>query len=148
MICNSSLWKIISSYSFWSISCSYFAPSVFCILLHLSFVLSNSYILDLRIFNPFSLFLICDFSSCWLTTIPVGIWVILTAESVVFTLCPPGPLLLKTSILKSFSSIFTSTSSASGSTATVAADVWTLPCVSVSGTLWTLWTPLSYFKRE
>ena len=71
------------------------ASSIFC--------LSHSYILDLRIFNPFSLFLICDFSSCWLTTIPVGMGVILTAESVVFTLCPPGPLLLKTSILKSFS---------------------------------------------
>ena len=54
---------------------------------------------------------------------PVGICVILTAESVVLTLCPPGPLLLKTSILKSLSSIFTSTSSASGNTATVAADV-------------------------
>ena len=75
-------------------------------------------------------------------------WVIRTAESVVFTLWPPGPLLLKTSILKSLSSIFTSTSSASGKTATVAAEVCTLPCVSVSGTLWTLWTPLSYFKDE
>ena len=50
-------------------------------------------------------------------------WVILTAESVVFTLCPPGPLLLNTSILKSLSSIFKSTSSASGKTATVAAEV-------------------------
>ena len=37
--------------------------------------------------------------------------------------CPPGPLDLKTSILKSASLIFTSTSSASGKTATVAADV-------------------------
>ena len=46
-----------------------------------------------------------------------------TAESVVLTLWPPGPLLLNTSILKSLSSILTSTSSASGKTATVAADV-------------------------
>jgi hypothetical protein len=26
------------------------------------------------------------------TTIPVGMWVTLTAESVVFTDCPPGPV--------------------------------------------------------
>ena len=62
--------------------------------------------------------------------------------------CPPGPPALKTSILKSESLIFKSTSSASGNTATVAADVWTLPCVSVSGTLWTLSTPVSYFNVE
>ena len=71
-------------------------------------------------------------------------WVILTALSVVLTDCPPGPPALNTSILKSESFIFKSTSSASGKTATVAADVWTLPWVSVSGTLCTLWTPLSY----
>ena len=40
-----------------------------------------------------------------------------------------------------------STSSASGSTATVAAEVWMRPCVSVSGTRWTRWTPLSNFSR-
>ena len=46
--------------------------------------------------------------------------VILTALSVVFTDCPPGPPALNTSILKSASLIFKSTSSASGKTATVA----------------------------
>jgi len=51
---------------------------------------------------------------------------------------PPGPLDLNTSILKSLSFILTSTSSASGKIATVAADVWTLPWVSVFGTLCTL----------
>ena len=66
----------------------------------------------------------------------------------VLTDWPPGPPALKTSILKSDSFISISTSSASGKTATVAADVWTLPCVSVSGILWTLWTPDSYFKYE
>ena len=66
---------------------------------------------------------------------------ILTALSVVFTDCPPGPPERKTSILKSLSLIFISTSSASGKTATVAAEVCTLPWVSVSGTLCTLWTP-------
>jgi hypothetical protein len=49
--------------------------------------------------------------------------VILTALSVVFTDCPPGPPALNTSILKSESLILRSTSSASGKTATVAADV-------------------------
>ena len=95
-----------------------------------------------------ALFLCCDFSSCWDTDKPDGIWVILTALSVVLTDCPPGPPALKTSILKSESLIFKSTSSASGNTATVAADVWTLPWVSVSGTLWTLCTQLSYFNVE
>src|SRR2546422_10959436 len=50
-----------------------------------------------------------------------------TALSVVLTLWPPGPCERNTSIRRSFSSIFTSTSSASGSTATVAADVWMRP---------------------
>ena len=38
-----------------------------------------------------SLFCSWDFSSCIETTIPVGLWVIRTAESVVLTDCPPGP---------------------------------------------------------
>ena len=40
----------------------------------------------------FCLFCSCDFSSCIATTIPVGRCVIRTAESVVFTLWPPGPV--------------------------------------------------------
>ena len=36
-------------------------------------------------FIPFARFLCCDFSSCCETTIPVGIWVIRTALSVVLT---------------------------------------------------------------
>ena len=60
---------------------------------------------------------------------------ILTALSVVLTDCPPGPLDLKISILKSFSKTSTSISDASGKTATVAAEVWILPPDSVSGTL-------------
>ena len=47
--------------------------------------------------------------------------------------CSPGPPALNTSTLKSDSLICMSTSSASGKTATVAADVCTLPWVSVSG---------------
>ena len=56
--------------------------------------------------------------------IPVGIWVRRTAESVVLTHCPPLPDARITSIRQSFMSICTSTSSASGITATVAVDVW------------------------
>jgi hypothetical protein len=37
-----------------------------------------------------SLFLCCDFSSWQVTTSPLGRWVMRTAESVVFTDCPPG----------------------------------------------------------
>ena len=70
-----------------------------------------------------------------------------TALSVVLTDCPPGPLERNTSIRRSFSSIWISTSSASGSTATVAAEVWMRPPASVAGTRWTRWTPLSYFSR-
>ncbi len=44
--------------------------------------------------------------SFWqLTTMPVGRWVIRTAESVVLTLCPPCPEERKTSTRRSFSSI-------------------------------------------
>ena len=39
-----------------------------------------------------SLFWSWLFSFWQLATMPVGRWVIRTAESVVFTLCPPGPL--------------------------------------------------------
>ena len=46
-----------------------------------------------------------------------------TALSVVFTLCPPGPGGAEDVDLEVLGSIFTSTSSASGSTATVAAEV-------------------------
>ena len=46
-----------------------------------------------------------DFSFWQLTTMPVGRWVIRTAESVVFTLWPPGPLERKTSMRRSLSSI-------------------------------------------
>ena len=71
-----------------------------------------------------------------------------TAESVVLTLWPPGPDERLTSMRRSAaSSIWTSTSSASGSTATVAVEVWMRPLDSVSGTRWTRWTPPSYLRR-
>ena len=51
-----------------------------------------------------------------------------TAEYVVLTDWPPGPEEQKVSMRMSLASILTSTSSASGSTATVMAEVWTRPC--------------------
>src|SRR3982751_5336281 len=42
-------------------------------------------------FSALALFLCCDFSSCWMTTRPVGRWVMRTALSVVLTDWPPGP---------------------------------------------------------
>ena len=59
------------------------------------------------------------------------------------TLWPPGPDEQKVSTRRSFASILTSTSSASGNTATVIAEVWMRPEASVAGTRWTRWTPLS-----
>jgi hypothetical protein len=41
-----------------------------------------------------------------------------------------------------------SSASASGSTATVHAEVWMRPCASVSGTRCTRWPPDSNFSRE
>ena len=70
-----------------------------------------------------------------------------TAESVVLTDWPPGPDERKTSMRRSFSSILTSNSSASGSTATVAAEVWIRPDPSVAGTRCTRCTPNSNFSR-
>ena len=74
------------------------------------------------------LFLSCDFSSWQVTTMPVGMCVMRTAESVVLTLWPPCPVERYTSMRRSLSLILTSTSSASGSTATVAVEVWMRPC--------------------
>ena len=42
----------------------------------------------------------------------------------------------------------TSTSSASGITATVADEVWIRPCDSVAGTRCTRWLPPSHLKTE
>ena len=60
-------------------------------------------------------------SSCIDTTVLVGIWVIRTAEYVVFTDWPPGPDEQNVSIRSSFGSIFTSTSSMAASAPSVRA---------------------------
>ena len=87
------------------------------------------------------------FSSCIDTTRPVGLWVMRTAESVVLTDWPPGPDERYTSIWRSLGSSCTSTSSASGSTVTVADEVWMRPCASVTGTRCTRCGPPSCFMR-
>src|ERR1051326_5555742 len=99
-------------------------------------------------FNAFARFLICDFSSWHDTTTPVGRWVMRTAEYVVFTDWPPGPEEQNVSMRRSFSALWMSMSSASGSTATVIADVGMRPCVSVCGTRCTRCTPDSNLRRE
>ena len=71
-----------------------------------------------------------------------------TAESVVLTDWPPGPVERKVSISRSPGSTSISTSSASGSTATVAVEVWMRPWDSVLGTRWTRCVPPSYLKTE
>ena len=73
-----------------------------------------------------------DLSVWQTTTVPVGIWVSITLVSTLFTFWPPAPPLRAVSIFTSAGFNSKSTSSASGITATVAADVWTRPLVSVS----------------
>ena len=70
------------------------------------------------------------------------------ADSVLLTCCPPAPLERKVSICKSLGSMESSVSSASGITATVAAEVWMRPPDSVSGTRCTRWVPASNFSRD
>ena len=72
-------------------------PIWFFLFSDLSLSFSFSDYTALNIFNAFALFLCWDFSSCWLTTTPVGKWV-LTALSVVLTDWPPAAN-SKTSIL-------------------------------------------------
>ena len=94
----------------------------------------------------YSLFWTCDLSVWHSATIPVGMCINLTADEVLFTCCPPAPDDLNTSIFISAGLSSISTSSTSGNTATVAVEVCILPLASVSGTLCTLWTPLSNFN--
>ena len=68
------------------------------------------------------------------------------ANSVLLTCWPPAPLARMVSILRSASLMAMSTSSASGSTATVAVEVWMRPEPSVSGTRCTRCTPDSNFS--
>ena len=85
--------------------------------------------------------------SLWaVTTIPVGLWVSLTAVETFWTFCPPWELALKNWISTSLGLSLTSLSFISGKVTTVAVEVWILPLLSVDGTLWTRWTPASFFN--
>ncbi len=77
---------------------------------------------------------------------PLGMWVMRIADSVLLTCWPPAPWDRMVSIFRSSGLISMSTSSTSGSTATVAAEVWMRPCASVSGTRCTRCTPDSNFS--
>ncbi len=68
---------------------------------------------------------------------PVGLWRSLTAVETLLTFWPPWPPLLKASNSMSSGLRTTSDSGISGRTATVAVEVWILPCRSVVGTRWT-----------
>ena len=75
---------------------------------------------------------------------PVGRCVIRTAESVVLTLCPPGPDERKTSTRMSFSGIsMWSVSSTTGSTSTPANEVWRRPWLSNGLIRTSRWVPCS-----
>ena len=103
--------------------------------------------LDFNIFIAVSLLLSWDLSFWQVTTTPVGKCVILTAESVILTCCPPAPLALYVSILISAGFISTSTlSSTSGTTSTEAKEVCLFLLASKGEILTSLWTPFSDFK--
>src|SRR5260370_252371 len=76
-----------------------------------------------RMFIADARFLCWDRLPCMLTTLPVGIWVMRIADSVLLTCWPPAPCKRMASIHKSSLLMPTSTSSTSGATPTVAAAV-------------------------
>ena len=92
-------------------------------------------------------FWIWDFSSCMDTTNPVGMWVMRTAESVVLTLCPPGPEERKTSTRMSVSGTsMWSVDSMSGMTSTAAKEVWRRPWLSKGLMRTRRWVPPSTLR--
>ena len=93
-------------------------------------------------------FFSCERSSVQKMRMPVGLCTRSTAVSTLFTFCPPAPPDRAVVRSMSLSSIFTSTSSTSGITATVAVEVCTRPCDSVAGTRCTRCTPASHLSCE
>src|ERR1700688_3193201 len=78
-----------------------------------------------RIFIAIARFLCCERSFWQLTTMPLGKWVIRTAESVLLTCWPPAPLARKVSMRRSAGVIVTSTlSSIDGKTKNEANEEW------------------------
>ena len=148
VICHTSLWEIVGTDLLGTVSGTDLASSCLSLCIMLLLPVPSHTDVERRTFSALSLFLSCDFSSWQEITIPVGIWVRRTAESVVLTHCPPFPDARNTSNLQSFISRWKSISSASGMIATVMVEVWIRPPDSVSGTRCTRCTPLSYFSLE
>ena len=88
-----------------------------------------------------------DFSSCIETTIPVGLWVIRTAESVVLTDWPPGPGAVDVDLEVVLVDLDLDLLDLRQHR-DVAVEVWMRPCDSVFGTRWTRWVPPSYLNTE
>ena len=86
-------------------------------------------------------------SSWHSTAMPEGLCRMRMADSVLLTCWPPAPPDFWVVISRSAGLITTSASSASGRTATVAAEVCTRPAFSVSGTRCTRWPPASKRSR-
>jgi hypothetical protein len=93
-----------------------------------------------------AMFLCCERSSWQATTMPVGMWVRRTAESVLLTCWPPAPPERKVSTRRSLSTISTSKSSlspTSGRTITLAKLVWRRALASKGLMRTRRWTPIS-----
>ncbi len=101
--------------------------------------------LALRTIIAAALFCSCDFSFWQETTMPVGMCVRRTAESVVLTDWPPGgPPERKTSTRISFSSTsISSVCSSWGTTSTAAKEVWRRPWLSNGLIRTRRWVPTS-----
>ena len=87
--------------------------------------------------------------SFWqLTTIPVGIWVMRTAESVRLTYCPPAPLARKVSTRRSSGRTSTSTSSGNSGDTPTDAKLVCRRCAESNGEMRTRrCTPFSAFRK-
>jgi len=107
------------------------------------FTISNSRLVSIS--KALALLLSWSLSSKFFTFIPVGICVTLHAESVLLTFWPPGPEARMNSNYRSLGSILKSMG-ISGMTMMMHVELCILPSFSVSGTHWTLWTPLSCFR--
>lgn len=95
VICNSVLWEIISTDFFNSVTCSYLILSITWIFFILSSSSFRSWSFEVNICIAFSLLANCFLSVVQRTSIPVGVWISLTAVSTLLTFCPPAPLLIE-----------------------------------------------------
>ena len=122
------------------------SPLMSCIFLR-AFSSSRATSLLVKIFIASSRFWSWLRSFWQVTTMPVGMCVILTAVSTLFTFWPPAPPLRYVSIFKSSLLIFTVVSLLiAGTTSTDAKLVWRRLLLSNGLILTSLWTPISPFS--